>query len=175
MSTAVELRPSSNEYAPYYDKYVTRVGAGDIVAILHEQLEITLELLRSIPESKADFRYAEGKWSIKEIVGHITDAERVFSHRAFRFGRGDKTPLPTFDHDSYVVEGKFELLSLSELANEFEEVRRATISLLSHFSAETWNRIGTASDAEVSVRALAYITAGHELHHVDILRERYLS
>src|SRR5689334_6473890 len=103
MSTAVELRPASAERASYYDKYVSSVGARDIVAILRGQLETTLEFLRSIPESKGAFRYADGKWSIKEVVGHVTDAERIFAHRAFRIGRGDKTPLSTFDHDSYVV------------------------------------------------------------------------
>ena len=147
---------------------------GDVVATLGTQLESTLVLLQGIPESKAGFRYAPEKWSIRELLGHLIDTERIFSYRALRFGRGDKAPLAGFDQDTYVAEASFEACSLAELISEFEHVRRATISFFRHLAVEAWSRTGSANDAEVSVRALAYIIAGHELHHVEVLREKYL-
>ena len=175
MSTAVDRRPSPGEYAPYYDKYISRVVPGDIVAALGAQLETTLTQLRGIPESKAGFRYAPEKWSIRELLGHVIDTERIFAYRALRFARCDKSPLAGFDQDSYVAEAGFESCSLAELITEFEQVRGSTILLFRHLAGEAWPRTGTANDAEVSVRALAYIIAGHELHHMEVLRAKYLA
>ena len=175
MSTAVDRRPASDQYAPYYDKYISRVAPGDVVAALETQLEATTALLRGIPESKAGFRYAPEKWSIRELLGHVIDTERIFTYRALRFARGDKAPLAGFDQDDYVAQANFESCSLAELISEFGHVRRSTISLFRHLAGEAWLRTGTANDAEVSVRALAYIIAGHELHHMEVLREKYLS
>ena len=167
-------RPDGTEYLPYYGRYITLVPEGHILALLSDQLDETLALLGSIPESRAGFRYAPGKWSIRELVGHVIDTERIFAYRALRFARNDKTPLPGFEQDGYISNASFDAYPLDELAAEFESVRRSTLFLLKHLDEEAWTRTGTASDAEVSVRALAYILAGHELHHRKILSDRYL-
>jgi uncharacterized damage-inducible protein DinB len=167
-------RPDASEYAPHYETYVSKVPAGDVVTILEDQRQETQELLAGIPEGRALHRYAPGKWSIKEVVGHVTDAERVFCYRALRFARGDQTPLSGFDEKAYAPAGKFDLHALPDLAAELDAVRRATIALFSGLDAEALARRGTANAKQVSVRALAYIIAGHERHHVGILRERYL-
>ena len=168
-------RPDPSEYAPYYGKYIEKVPDGPIVDVLRTQILGTLELLRSLPESKGDHIYAPGKWSIKQVVGHVTDGERVFAYRALRFGRGDATQLPGFEQDDYARAGGFPARSLRHLSDELEAVRRATVLLFEGFGEEDWLRRGTASSNPVSVRGLAYIIAGHELHHVKILRERYLA
>jgi hypothetical protein len=142
--------------------------------LLSSQLDDTLALLRHIPESQAGFRYAPDKWSIKELVGHVIDTERIFAYRALRFARNDQTPLSGYEQDDYVDNASFDEYSLGELAAEFESVRRSTLFLLKHLDEEAWLRRGLASESEVSVRALAYIIAGHELHHREILRSRYL-
>jgi uncharacterized damage-inducible protein DinB len=167
-------RPDSTQYASYYGKYVSLVAEGDILASLGQQLDETLALLDKVSESQADFRYAPGKWSIKELVGHMIDTERIFSYRALRFARNDKTPLHGFEQDDYIRGASFNDYTLGDLASEFAHVRRASLSLFKHLNEEAWNRTGTASESEVSVRALAYIIAGHELHHMEILRSRYL-
>ncbi len=167
-------KPEETEYLPYYGKYVSLVQDGDILDALDKQLNETLELLRSIPESQAGFRYAPGKWSIKELAGHIIDSERIFSYRALRFSRNDRTPVPGYEQDDYIREASFDDFPLGELASEFESVRRASIFLFKHLNEEAWTRRGVANDSEVSVRALAYIIAGHELHHREILRDKYL-
>lgn len=175
MTTAAATpRPDKSEYPAYCEGYIARVPDGDIVGTLGKQLDETLALIKSIPESRGDWRYAEGKWSIKEVVGHVIDGERVFAYRALRFARGDATPLSGFEQDDYVLGGAFDKRSLSDLANEYEHVRRATLSLLSNLDAEAWSRRGAANNNEVTVSALAFIIAGHERHHVEILRTRYL-
>ena len=174
MSSLAATQPQPTEYAPYYEKYIALVPEGDIVATLSRQLDDTLSFLRGLTEAQGNSRYAPGKWSIKELVGHIIDGERIFAHRALRFARNDQTPLPGFEQDDYVRAGNFDNRQLSDLTDEFEQVRRATLSLLRSFDDEAWLRRGAANDTEVSVRALAYILAGHETHHKQILRERYL-
>jgi hypothetical protein len=166
-------KPDETEYLPYYGKYIALVEGGDILASLSHQLDETLSLLRSIPESQAGFRYAPDKWSIKELVGHLIDSERIFAYRALRFARNDRTPVPGYEQDDYIREGAFDDCALSALAAEFESVRHASLFLFKHLHEEAWTRRGTANDSEVSVRALAYIIAGHELHHREILRDRY--
>jgi DinB family protein len=168
-------KPDETEYVPYYGRYISLVPEGDIRAMLSKQLDETLALLRTIPESQAGFRYAPDKWSIKELVGHVIDTERIFSYRALRFARNDKTSLSGFEQDDYIRNASFNDYSLVDLASEFESVRRSTLFLLKHLDEEAWMRRGVASESEVSVRALAYIIAGHELHHRAILRDRYLS
>ncbi|HZG50541.1 MAG TPA: DinB family protein [Pyrinomonadaceae bacterium] len=175
MTTLTITRPEETEYLPYYGKYVALVHGDDILAVLSDQLSATLALLRGIPESQAGFRYADGKWSINELVGHLIDSERIFAYRALRFGRNDKTPVPGFEQDDYIRNASFDACSFGDLAAEFESVRRATLFLFKHLDAGAWLRRGIANESEVSVRAIAYIIAGHELHHVGILRERYLS
>jgi hypothetical protein len=173
MTADTSLRPAEDEYAPYYGTYVNRVPAGDVLALLARQLDETAAFLAGIPPARAAHRYAQGKWSVKEVIGHLSDAERVFSHRAFRFGRGDATPLPSFDENRYVPESGADLLPLEDLAREFAAIRRSTLALFHGLPAAAWSRRGAASGKMVSVRALAWITAGHELHHLDVLRTRY--
>jgi len=174
MSAIATARPEKTEYAAYYEGYVSRVPDGEITTILRRQMDETLTLLRGIPENRGDYRYADGKWSIKELIGHITDSERVFSYRALRFGRGDATPLSGFEQDDFVRGGNFAKRTVADLAGEFENVRKSTISLFASLDAEAVSRRGSANNNEVSVKGLAYIIAGHELHHIDILRSRYL-
>ncbi|HEY1404865.1 MAG TPA: DinB family protein, partial [Pyrinomonadaceae bacterium] len=166
MTTLTINRPEETEYAPYYGKYVSLVTSDDILTTLSDQLFGTLALLRSVPESQAGLRYAAGKWSVKELVGHMIDTERIFAYRALRFARNDATPLPGFEQDGYIRSASFDTHSLDDLTAEFESVRRATLFLFKHLDGEAWMRKGVASESGVSVRALAYIIAGHELHHV---------
>jgi hypothetical protein len=168
-------RPGSTEYIPYYDRYISQVPDGDLVETLRSQIADTLSLLRGIPEERASHRYAPGKWSIKEVVGHLADVERIMTYRALRIARGDSTPMPGFDENAYVPAANFDARSLASLAHEFEQVRSATIAFLETLEPVAAARRGTANNAEISARALAYIIAGHERHHVAILRERYLN
>ncbi len=165
-------RPDSNEYAPYYGKYVSLVPEGDILVTLGRQSPETVALLAP-READGDFRYAPGKWSVKESLGHLIDTEHVFSYRALRIARNDKTPLAGFEQDDYVKYGPFAQLSLSTLLEEFTLVRKATVALFRALDETAWTRRGVASNNEVTVRALAYMIAGHELHHRRIFQERY--
>jgi hypothetical protein len=167
-------RPDSTEHAPYFEKYISLVPEGDIVTTLGKQIEGTLGLLRGLNEAQGDLRYAPGKWSVKEVVGHLIDAERIFAYRALRFARNDATPLPSFDENSYVANANFGSRALADLAEEFRLVRGSNIYLLKNLDGASWLRRGVANENEISVRALAYVTAGHELHHVGIIRSRYL-
>lgn len=167
-------RPAESEYAPYYHTYVGKVPEGNIIDILKRQIEETMRLLAGIPAAKADYRYAPGKWSIKEVIGHLSDSERVFTYRALRFSRNDKTPLPSFEQVDFVKYANFERRALQDLAEEFRLVRAASIALFQSFDEEMHLRTGIASGYEFTVRALPFIVAGHELHHLGILRKRYL-
>jgi len=167
-------RPAPGEFDPYYEKYIARVGRGDFIELLAHQADETLSLLRAIPDNAADYAYAQGKWSIKEVVGHVCDAERIFAYRLLRIGRGDATPLASFNENDYAPAGRFGERTLASLLEEFAAVRAATIALVAGLPNDAWLRLGTASDRPVSTRALAYIIAGHELHHRGILLERYL-
>ncbi len=174
MENIYDTRPGEDEYASYYSKYISRVPEGDVTATLGRQLESTLTTLRDITEEQANSRYAEGKWSIKELVGHLADSERIFGYRLLRFARNDQTPLSGFEQDDYVANGSFDKCRLSDLVEELEYVRRANLALMRNLDAEAWARRGDANGQPVSVRALAYIIAGHEMHHMEILRTRYL-
>jgi uncharacterized damage-inducible protein DinB len=174
LEAARSARPAAEEYAPYYDTYIRKVGDGDVVRALAGQIGETLALLESIPEANAGYRYAEGKWSIREVVGHVCDAERIFTYRALRFARGDETALPGFDEQAYVAHGSADRRPLSSHADEFEAVRRATVAFFDALTPEEWLRHGVSNGKTTSVRAFAWIVAGHERHHVDILRSRYL-
>ena len=167
-------RPDETEYAPHYAKYVARVPDGDIVATLDGQLGALLGLFGTLSEKQGGHAYAPGKWTIKELLGHVIDAERIFAYRAMRIGRNDSTPLPGFEQDEYVANANFNARTLSSLVEEFTAVRQASLQLFKHFSEEEWQRRGTASGKEVSARALAYVVAGHALYHAEILKSRYL-
>jgi len=175
MTTAAIPRPEPSEYLPYYETYISKVPKGDLLKVLEDQRRETQELLVGVSEAKALHRYAPGKWSIKEVVGHLTDSERVFCYRALAFGRADQNSLPGFDEKAWVPAGRFDARPLKDLAAEFDAVRRATIALFSGLDAEALARRGTANNNAITVRALVWIIAGHERHHVAILRERYLS
>ncbi len=165
--------PDAPEYAVYYGRYISLVAGDDIVAALEDQPRETLGLMGGWSEEQGDFRYAADKWSVKEVLGHVIDAERVFAYRALRFARKDETPLASFEQDGYIAAGNFGECRLADLMEEFVAVRRATVWLFRQLTAEAWMRRGVASGNPISVRALAYIIAGHELHHRRILGEKY--
>jgi uncharacterized damage-inducible protein DinB len=174
MSTKLSGRPEAGEYLPYYDKYISLVAGDDIVAQLEGQLSDTLALLRGVSDEQAESRYAPGKWSLKEVVGHVLDYERIFSSRALAFARAGAVAMPGFDQEELMAGAPFGAYGLGELASEFEHARHANVSFFRHLCDDAWTRRGVANNAEVSVRALAYIMAGHELHHLRVIRERYL-
>lgn len=166
-------RPGADEYAGSLADYVGRIGDDeDIMVVLASQVDDVLARLNGL-SARGEYRYAPGKWSIKEVVGHLSDTERIFAYRALRVGRGDSTPLPSFDEDAYVPEMRAGDRTLADLAAEWADVRRATIALFRHLPPAAWNRRGIASSHPVSVRALAYGIAGHVRHHVEILETRY--
>ena len=173
-STQASIRPAADEFAPYYMTYVSKVPDGDVIATLAGQLDETMDLLRPLSEEQALYRYAPDKWSVKEIITHLTDAERVFMYRALSFARGATDSLPSFDENAWAPFAEADAVPLDELLDEFEAVRSSTVSLLAHFPKEAWSRRGIASGKGVSVRALAWITAGHEVHHRGVLKERYV-
>lgn len=174
MSKVTILRPNIGEYAPYYEEYIALVSQGDVLDIMSQQLDDSLILLRGIPEAQGCYRYAPEKWSIKEVVGHVIDTERVFGYRALCIARNDRSPLPGFEQDDYVRSANFNSLQLHELAEEFASVRKANLYLFRHLDEDAWLRRGVANNNEVSVRALACIMAGHEAHHMRIIRTKYL-
>jgi hypothetical protein len=167
-------RPGVDEYPAAFADYVHRIADDeDVLGALGGQLDQTLVRLEGIAEAKGDYRYAPGKWSIKEMVGHLCDTERVFAYRALHIGRGDTTPLHSFDDQAYAAEGRAGDQSLADLAAEWGDVRRATIALFRHLPAVAWNRRGMVSDRPISVRAIAHVIVGHARHHLQVLEERY--
>jgi DinB superfamily len=167
--------PDATEYAPYYAKYVSLVPDAEIVSALATQLEEMRRFLGAIPEAQGNLRHPPYTWSIKEVVGHLTDSERVFGYRALRFARGDATPLPGFDENVYARAAEFDRLPLGDLVAEFEALRRSHVLLFRGLTAAAWSRTGTANGAAITVRALAYILVGHGRHHTAILRKRLAS
>jgi hypothetical protein len=166
-------RPAATEYPSYSQKYVDLVPEEDIVAALEKQGRDTVALLRSLTEEKAKSRYAPGKWSVKEVVRHFTDGERVFDYRALAFARGEKASLPGFDENEYAAASDADSRSLRDLIDEYDAVRRSTVALYRGMSREAWTRSGTANNNPATVRGLAYVTLGHERHHLKVLREKY--
>ncbi|HET7040888.1 MAG TPA: DinB family protein [Gemmatimonadales bacterium] len=166
-------RPAADEFNPFYAGYVAKVPDGDVVKFLETQLREVRSLLSTIPEGRGGHAYAPGKWTIKEVIGHMCDAERIFAYRALRIARKDATPLAGFEQNDYVPAGQFGKRTMASLVDEVVQVRDATLSLVRTFDAEAGARRGTASGKEVSVRALVYIIAGHMAHHVTVLREQY--
>jgi hypothetical protein len=173
MASSLRARPESSEYAPFYHGYVASVPEGDVVAFLRQGGRELLDTVAAVPEDRGGFRYADGKWSIREVIGHVIDAERIFTYRALRVGRGDTTPLPAFDENEYVKMAGSDARTLANLAREFGAVRESSVQLFESLPDDAWGRSGVASGKNISVRALAYITTGHAMHHLKILRERY--
>ena len=166
-------RPVEVEFAPFYAGYVSLVPEADVLRVLEDQVADVRECTRAFIPTREGFRYAEGKWSVREVLGHVTDAERVFGYRAFCFSRGDENPLPGFDENDYVARSGFDRCSLTTLVQEFGQLREANLTVLGRLDDAAWQRMGTASGKPVSVRALAYIMAGHVRHHLQILSTRY--
>jgi hypothetical protein len=167
-------KPKESEYAPFYAGYIAAVPPGDdILDLLESQVERIRRLAASVPAERETFRYAPGKWTLREVLGHLGDAERVFGYRAFRISRGDETPLAGFDENQYVEASGFNARELSSLAEELALLRQANVLFLRSLDAESWRRTGIANNNPVSVRALAFIMAGHLNHHLNVLRERY--
>jgi len=168
-------KPEAGEYAAYYDKYVSIVSGDDIANVLETQRLQTMQLFAGRSERDGNFRYAADKWTVKEVLGHVNDTERIFTYRALRIARGDQTPLSGFEQDDYVRSAGSNERPLANLVEEFAHIRSASLALFRSFGKDEWVRRGTASNNGVTVRALAFITAGHELHHRRILEERYFS
>lgn len=166
-------RPEPDEYLAYYGQYIKRVPDGNLFALLAVQSENTCTLLASLSPERANFRPKPTDWNITEVVGHLADSERVFAYRALCIARNNPTPLPSFDQDLFVANANFANRPLATLLDEFTTVRQATLAFLRTVEAEAWLRQGVAADHLISVRALAYIIAGHELHHVADFRQRY--
>lgn len=167
-------RPAPTEYDAYYHGYVSAVPDGDIIDILDRQRISLGELIAAIPPDRADYRYAPGKWTTREVIGHVIDAEWVFTSRALWFARGIATPLPGMDQDEFMSGANFGDRSLSGLAAEFAGLRSADTVLFKSFGEDIMSRVGVASGAEITVRALAHIIAGHAFHHMRVIEERYL-
>lgn len=166
--------PSSSEYAHYYADYVANVPKENIIETLKAQMHEMYTFINSMPGDKAFYAYKEGKWTIKQIIGHIIETERVFAYRALAFSRRDPNPLPAMDQDDYVKYSNYNSRTISNLANEFLAVRISTIHLFQNMTKEMLSLKGTASGFEFTVRSLAFIIAGHELHHMDVIRKKYL-
>jgi uncharacterized damage-inducible protein DinB len=167
-------RPQPNEAASYYSKYIDRITSEDIVAVLTTQLDETLTFLSQIAEEQSLHRYAAGKWSMRELLGHVNDTERVFMFRALWFARGFEDSLPSFDQEIGYKAANSEDVSWASHVDEFKAIRLSTLSFFRNLPSDAWMRSGIASDSSVTVRALAYIVAGHLSHHLAILQERYL-
>lgn len=173
MPTLTRARPDDTEYAPFYARYVDDVPEADVVATLRDSGREIVAALSAIPESRGGFRYAPDKWTIREVVGHLIDAERIFGYRALRLARADATPLPGFEENDYARTAGSDARTMADLVDELRIVREGTVRLFASLPDEAWTRRGIVNHREISVRALAYITAGHARHHMAVLRERY--
>ena len=166
-------RPLENEYASAFQGYVSHVSEDDIMPAMRSQIDALDVLLDRVAPELETYRYAEGKWSIREIVGHLIDGERVFGYRALCIARGETQNMPGFDQDEYMLSAPFDRIELEDLLSEFRLVRLSNIAMMRTFDETAWGRMGTANGNPISVRALAYIMVGHTRHHMDVLRERY--
>ena len=168
------MRPRETDYASFYAGYVSLVPEEDVLAAIEQQSSATQRLLSSLDDARGAYRYQEGKWSVKQVIGHVIDAERVFGYRALCISRGETQPLPGFDEQEYMREANFDDWRIGDLAESYALTRRANIVQFRNLPKEAWDRRGIASNNPVTVRALAYIIVGHERHHLGVLRERYL-
>jgi len=175
MPTHSATRPDRDEFMPYFGTYIDKVPDGDVVAVLEAGIGTTRKLLGSVTEERAGYRYAEGKWSLKEVLGHMSDTERIFSYRLLTFARGDAGPLPGFDENTYAPAQESDRVPFAWLLEEFIAVRAATLALLKVLPPAAWERRGVAGENPLSARAAAWIIAGHEIHHRRVLEERYLT
>jgi uncharacterized damage-inducible protein DinB len=169
-----DKRPAKNDYAAFYEPYISKISSKNIVSTLEKSLPENMTYLRLIPKEKWDYSYEEGKWTIKEILVHLIDAERIFANRALRIARHDRTPLPGFDQNEYAPYMEANERTIDSILEEYEAVRRSTITLFKNFNEKMWYRHGLASGTSVTTLALAYMIAGHEVHHFMVINERYL-
>ncbi|MBJ7944837.1 DinB family protein [Bacillus cereus group sp. N24] len=169
----MQKRPGTNEYNPYYSTYIKLVPDGDIIHILEQQMKETNLLLKDISDSEGHFRYAPNKWSIKEVIGHIADTERIMAYRLLSIARGETAELPGYNDDMYVLRAAFDKQSMQDLLTNLTVVRQSTVHLLKSLDKDAWLQRGIANNSEVTVRALANIIAGHELHHRQVIKVRY--
>jgi hypothetical protein len=167
-------RPTPTEYAPYYEGYISQVSESDIMPVLRSQMDELDVLLGRVEPAQETYRYAEGKWSIREIVGHLIDGERVFGYRVFCIARGEQQNLPGFDQNDYMLTAPYDRIELEDLLSELRLIRLGNIAMLRTLDEEAWSRAGNANGNQVTVRALVFIMAGHVRHHMNVLRERYL-
>ena len=167
-------RPDKNEYAPFYEGYVNDVIGNDPLRNLENQYQEIQSLLQSLPDVEASYAYSEGKWSVKEVLGHMIDTERIMCYRALCISRKEKQSLPGFEQDDYVKESNFRDRTITNLLDDYRISRKSTISLFKNFTEEMLNQKGMANHKEISVLALLYIIAGHEMHHLKILKEKYI-
>ena len=168
-------RPEANEFASYYSLYTDRITSDDVVAVLETQLTETVDFLTQISEENSRHRYAPDKWSMRQLLNHVNDTERVFLYRALWFGRGFSDELPSYDQEIAAAGANADDYSWASHVNDFRAVREATISFFRNLPADGWARSGVASGNQVTVRALAYIIAGHLAHHIAVLKEKYLT
>ncbi len=168
------MKPNPGDYSDYYNGYVNLVEGDDIIKTLYEQNKKTQDILNSFSEHKGNYRYTDGKWTVKEVVGHLIDTERVFAYRALCIARGEKKSLPGFEQDDYVKEGNFNRRELFDLNYEFRLLRESNLLLFKSFTSEMLKRKGFANEASISVLAILFIIAGHELHHMNVLQEKYM-
>ncbi|WP_339185251.1 DinB family protein [Paenibacillus sp. FSL R5-0701] len=166
-------RPTTDEYAAYYDGYIRLVPEGNLIEMLEQQANIVQNLLSSLTEEQANYRYAEGKWSVKEVIGHLLDNERIMSSRLLRIARGDQANHPGYDQDVLMQTHPFDSYTLADLSEEYAVTRRSTILMLRRLTPEAWLCRGIVSDNTASARSIAFVMAGHELHHLSVLRDRY--
>lgn len=167
------MRPSEKDYAPYYKSYIEKIKGDDIIDIFQEQLNTASEFFLLIPEEKGNYTYAEGKWCIKEVLGHLVDTERIFAYRALCIARGEKQSLPGYEQDDYVKEAGFNKRTLKDLSDEFAFLRKSNIALFNSFTESELNRRGIVNESEVTVRAILFIIAGHCMHHIKVIKEKY--
>jgi hypothetical protein len=168
-------RPAETEYAPYYHGYINQVSENDVIAVLRSELDDLDVLLDRVPADKETYAYGEGKWTIRQVVGHLIDGERVFGYRAFCIARGERQNLPGFEQDDYLHTAPYNNIDLEDLLSELRLVRLSNIAMFRTLDEEAWSRVGLANNNEVTVRAIAFIMAGHVRHHMKVLREKYLS
>ena len=168
------MRPSPGDYSTYYDSYIKLIEGDDILKILNEQSKSTQDILNSFSEHRGNYRYADGKWTVKEVIGHLLDTERIFAYRALCIARGEKKSLPGFNQDDYVSEGNFNRREIFEITYEYRLLRESNLLLFRSFTPEMLKLKGFANESSVSVLAILFIIAGHEKHHMNVLKEKYI-
>ncbi len=167
-------KPKKEEFSQYYEGYISLINETDLIGVMSSQTAELQEILGTLPEEKGTFTYQDGKWTIKEVLSHLIDGERMFAYRIFRIARGDKTPIEGFEQDGYIENSHANSRTFADLTGEISQLRNANLHLFRNLNEQDWLRTGTANNAEISVRALAFIMAGHIRHHVAILKDRYL-